>query len=163
MGMVGAMRDQNGLKMSRLRLRIWRWMRTSEQSLGIWSAFFVRSVLFQIQKLTRIGFARESIKKYINSTNRLMVGERTVMVLNPRIVQRSYGTEKRLVLYPIQRDEKNKRHGRKRNLLTRLTNFADSSVLSLWRFSSDLPGGQILKLHHQVVFLECQLPTPLEH
>ncbi|KAI5478583.1 hypothetical protein MNV49_004842 [Pseudohyphozyma bogoriensis] len=40
---------------------------------------------------------RETTVKYLDSQNRLMDGERTVIVLNPRLGQRSYGTEKRFL------------------------------------------------------------------
>ncbi|GAA5857688.1 hypothetical protein JCM1840_000867 [Sporobolomyces johnsonii] len=42
----------------------------------------------------------EEIRQYLRAENKLDVGERTVLVLNPRIAQRSYGTEKRLLAPP---------------------------------------------------------------
>ncbi|GAA5916000.1 uncharacterized protein JCM6883_006246 [Sporobolomyces salmoneus] len=44
---------------------------------------------------------RESeIRDYIRATDKLQAGERTVLILNPRIAQRSYGTERRLINPP---------------------------------------------------------------
>ncbi|GAA5969080.1 hypothetical protein JCM3765_003430 [Sporobolomyces pararoseus] len=44
---------------------------------------------------------RESeIRDYIRATDKLQAGERTVLILNPRIAQRSYGTERRLLNPP---------------------------------------------------------------
>ncbi|GAA5874429.1 hypothetical protein JCM16303_005851 [Sporobolomyces ruberrimus] len=44
---------------------------------------------------------RESeIRDYLRATDKLQAGERTVLVLNPRIAQRSYGTERRLLNPP---------------------------------------------------------------
>ncbi|GAA5958315.1 hypothetical protein JCM21900_001349 [Sporobolomyces salmonicolor] len=42
----------------------------------------------------------EEIRRYLRAENKLDVGERTVLVLNPKIAQRSYGTEKRLLAPP---------------------------------------------------------------
>ncbi|GAA5979706.1 hypothetical protein JCM5350_003822 [Sporobolomyces pararoseus] len=44
---------------------------------------------------------RESeIRDYIRATDKLQAGERTILILNPRIAQRSYGTERRLLNPP---------------------------------------------------------------
>ncbi|GAA6023559.1 hypothetical protein JCM11491_005344 [Sporobolomyces phaffii] len=40
------------------------------------------------------------IRDYIRATDKLQAGERTVLILNPRIAQRSYGTERRLLNPP---------------------------------------------------------------
>ncbi|BGP16727.1 hypothetical protein JCM10213_009145 [Rhodosporidiobolus nylandii] len=40
------------------------------------------------------------IRAYLGSENRMEMGERTVVVMNPRIAQRSYGNEKRLLAPP---------------------------------------------------------------
>lgn len=39
------------------------------------------------------------IKAYLRAENRLELGEKTVVVMNPKIAQRSYGTEKRCVSF----------------------------------------------------------------
>ncbi|GJN90934.1 hypothetical protein Rhopal_003948-T1 [Rhodotorula paludigena] len=43
---------------------------------------------------------QREIEEYLASPNRLELGERTVVVMNPKIAQRSYGTEKRLLAPP---------------------------------------------------------------
>ncbi|GAA5999755.1 hypothetical protein JCM10207_005893 [Rhodosporidiobolus poonsookiae] len=40
------------------------------------------------------------IREYLSAENRLDYGERTIVVMNPKIAQRSYGTEKRLLAPP---------------------------------------------------------------
>ncbi|EJU04187.1 LAG1-DNAbind-domain-containing protein [Dacryopinax primogenitus] len=40
------------------------------------------------------------IEKYVNSKNRFAVGERSVMVMSPKVGQKSYGTEKRFLCPP---------------------------------------------------------------
>ncbi|GAA5910395.1 hypothetical protein JCM6882_007346 [Rhodosporidiobolus microsporus] len=42
----------------------------------------------------------DEIRAYLRSENRLELGERTVVVMSPKIAQRSYGTEKRLLAPP---------------------------------------------------------------
>lgn len=42
---------------------------------------------------------QREIEEYLASPNRLELGERTVVVMNPKIAQRSYGTEKRCVTF----------------------------------------------------------------
>ena len=41
------------------------------------------------------GLREEEIRKYLRATDKLQAGERTVLIFNPRIAQRSYGTERR--------------------------------------------------------------------
>lgn len=40
---------------------------------------------------------RPHITKYVNEPNRLLLGERTVLVMSPKVGQKSYGNEKRFV------------------------------------------------------------------
>ncbi|GAA5940802.1 uncharacterized protein JCM15063_000882 [Sporobolomyces koalae] len=42
----------------------------------------------------------QQVRDYIRATDKLQAGEKTVLILNPRIAQRSYGTERRLLNPP---------------------------------------------------------------